>query len=391
MNLYDMARRGDRMLDAADGSISACVLKLAAGTQRAVRMPGDARVRLRHAHEATCLQATPMDPGWVMHAMGQGHVRIWLEANDREPVLLADTAEHDGNAADVTSQAVPLALGWRARLARRIAGTPVVVPPPRPTSSRQVPLQLSWPVRMPSAYDLVLESVGDEVALAVGPLHDVRRGILDALRGNGVEVGPGANPAVIDSESRSVRYVEKMSAIEWARLYPKDALDADVIARWSQYTIASAEALDGIEPASLDFIFSSHVLEHLVNPLQVLQNWWRRLAPGGGIVGVVPDARYSFDLRQPMTTLDELQAQHAAGTHERSEAMYHRWCRHTSPDADIASLRARDYAIHVNYFSPESFGVMLRAFADLVDTPGGAFIDQFRNGKDFAFAVFKPT
>ncbi len=390
MNLYDMARRGDRMLDAPAGSIDACVLKLAAGTQRAVRLAHDARIRLRHAHEATCLLATPADPGWVLHTQGEGQVRVWLEAKDRAPVLLADTAAQamDANEVAVT---MPAPRSWPARLALRLAGTPSVPIAPRPPARRQVPLQLSWPVRMPIAYDLVLESSEDDVAIAVGPLHDVRRGVLAELRGNGLEVGPGANPAVVDSDIRSVRYVEKMSATEWAQVYPKESLDAAVMARWSQYTIASAETLDGIATDSLDFIFSSHVLEHLVNPLQVLQNWWQCLAPGGGIVGVVPDARYSFDLRQPLTTLDELLAQLRAGAHERTDAMYQRWCRHTSPEADIASLRARDYAIHVNYFSPESFGGMLQAFAGLVGTPGGAFVEQFQNGKDFAFAVFKPT
>lgn len=391
MNLYDIVKRGDRMLDVQVGSMNACVLKLTGGTQRAVRLSPETCIRLRNAHEATCLQATPADPGWTMHAQGMGDVKVWLEANDQEPVLLANTAPHAVPVNDAAPQAIQSPRSWPARLARRLIGRTRVQAASLPPVGRKAPLKLSWPVRMPVVYDLILESTDDDVAIAVGPLHDARRGVLSELRGNGIEVGPGANPAVFENETRTVRYVEKMPATEWARLYPKEALDPAITARWSHYIIASAETLDGIAPASQDFIYSSHVLEHLVNPLQVLQNWWQCLAPGGGIVGVVPDARYSFDLRQPLTTLDELQAQLREGAHERSDAMYQRWCRHTSPDADIASLRARDYAIHVNYFSPESFCVMLQAFARIVDAPGGAYIEQFQNGKDFAFAVFKPT
>ncbi len=386
MNLYDLAQRRDRMLDAPPGSIEACVLKLAEGTQRAVRIAGGVSIRMRDAHQAICLQATPVEPGWVLHTRGSGQLRVWLEAKDREPRLLAET--------DVVTQGIEhiqARQGWRSRVAQRWLGTPSVATPRNPSTPRTVTLQLDWPLQMPHAYDLVLESLGEEVALAVGPLRDVRRGVLAELRGSGVEVGPGANPAVVESGARSVRYVEKMPADEWARTYPKEALDPAALARWSQYTIASAETLEGIAPDSLDFIFSSHVIEHLVNPLQVLHNWWRCLAPGGGIVGVVPDARYSFDLRQPLTTNDELLRQFRAGGHERSDAMYQRWCDFTSPGSDIDSLRSRDYAIHVNYFSPESFGCMLHAFNDMGDSSAGIHIEQFRNGKDFAFAMFKST
>ena len=387
MNLYDIIRRADRMLDAPADAIQATVLKLPAGTQRAVRMPAGARVRFRDAHLATCLQGTPRAPGWTLHAQDGGRLQVWLESAGSEPRLLADS---------VVAKActgAPTAPGWRERLAARIAGgpAPVAAPVATPVARPPQPVHFDWPLRMPPAYDLVLSTEIAEVAVAVGPLRDVRRGVLPALRGRGVEVGPGSNPAVESDDTRSVRYVEKMSAQEWADTYPKEALDDAVKARWSEYAIASAEHLDGFEPGSLDFIFSSHVIEHLVNPLQVLHNWWQCLAPGGAIVAVVPDARYSFDLRQPLTTTDALLSQYRAGGHERTEAMYAQWCRHTAPDADIGRLRARDYAIHVNYFSPGSLRAMLEVFRGMVADPGGVHVEQFRNGKDFAFAMCKPA
>lgn len=386
MNLHDMVRRKDRMLEAASGSIEASMLKLSSGTQRAVRLSAGARVHLRDAHSATCLQDTPRAPGWVVHAMPGSRLQVWLESAGNAPHLLADIAPV------VPEVVTPKPPGLRDRLAAHVAGKALPsTPAAPPLLPVQVDVQFDWPLRMPPAYDLVLACGDSEVALAIGPLLDMRRELLPVLRGKGVEVGPGGNPALVSDDVRCVRYVEKMSALDWAKTYPKVILDDAVLARWADYAIASAEQLDGFEPGSLDFIFSSHVFEHLVNPLQVLQNWWQCLAPGGVIAAVVPDARYSFDLRQPITGTDALLSQHRAGGHERTTAMYEQWCRHTAPEVDPVRLRERDYAIHVNYFSPASACAMLEVFRGMVADAGGVRIAQFRNGREFGFAMSKPS
>ena len=390
MNLHDMVRRKDRMLEVANGTLEASMLKLPSGTQRAVRLSAGARVRLRDAHSATCLQDTPRAPGWVVHAQPGSKLQVWMESAGSESRLLADLAPPKPKVAKTVTPKPP---GLRDRLAAHISAKAPPPAPPIAAPLAPVPLDVhfDWPLRMPAAYDLVLACADAEVALAVGPLLDMRRELLPVLRGKGVEVGPGGNPALESDDIRSVRYVEKMSASDWAKTYPKVTLDEAVLARWADYAIASAEQLDGFEPGSLDFIFSSHVFEHLVNPLQVLQNWWRCLAPGGVIAAVVPDARYSFDLRQPITGTDALLSQHRAGGHERTAAMYAQWCRHTAPEVDPARLRERDYAIHVNYFSPASACAMLEVFRGMVPDPGGVRIAQFRNGREFAFAMCKPS
>jgi SAM-dependent methyltransferase len=40
---------------------------------------------------------------------------------------------------------------------------------------------------------------------------------------------------------------------------------------------------------SFDAVHSSHSLEHMVDPVQALQNWWPLVKPGGYLVLVVPD------------------------------------------------------------------------------------------------------
>ena len=53
---------------------------------------------------------------------------------------------------------------------------------------------------------------------------------------------------------------------------------------------------------TLEYLCSSHVLEHLPNPLAALHEWYRVLQPGGWLYLVVPDKRYTFDVRRPLTT-----------------------------------------------------------------------------------------
>lgn len=50
-----------------------------------------------------------------------------------------------------------------------------------------------------------------------------------------------------------------------------------------------AQFLAGIADGSMDFVHSSHCLEHLVDPLQGLHNWFRIVREGGYIVITVPD------------------------------------------------------------------------------------------------------
>ncbi len=50
-----------------------------------------------------------------------------------------------------------------------------------------------------------------------------------------------------------------------------------------------AQFLKGVADGSLDFVHSSHCLEHLVDPAEGLRNWFRVVRDGGYLVITVPD------------------------------------------------------------------------------------------------------
>jgi SAM-dependent methyltransferase len=44
----------------------------------------------------------------------------------------------------------------------------------------------------------------------------------------------------------------------------------------------------GIEPNTYDFVYTSHLLEHLFYPVVAIKRWWEILKPGGYLIIVVP-------------------------------------------------------------------------------------------------------
>ncbi|MBI4091586.1 MAG: class I SAM-dependent methyltransferase [Candidatus Levybacteria bacterium] len=50
-----------------------------------------------------------------------------------------------------------------------------------------------------------------------------------------------------------------------------------------------AHLLAGVPDAEFDFVYSSHLLEHLADPTLALRNWWRVVKPGGYLLLYVPE------------------------------------------------------------------------------------------------------
>lgn len=347
MNLYDIVGRRDRMLVVETGAAEKEEARDACGSFRAVRLLSGTRLRLRAAHEARVLATLPEDIGWTLRGAGkEARLRIWLEdGRDRQLLCKASIAEPG--------------------------------------------IRLKWPIPTPISYDLLLEAAGD-VRIDCGPLATPKTRLLPLITGSGLEVGPGMQPTIVPGPSCDVHYIEKLPLDQWIATYLKSGpIPAAAKAYWSRYRVDSAHRLDHVADCSVDFIFSSHVIEHLVNPLGVLTNWWAKLRSGGVIAGVIPDARFTFDLRQPLTTLQELLEQERNGGFETTDAMYERWCKYTSPENNPDSLRRRQYSIHVNYFSPERFRDLLGLFEER-QALAGLFMQAVRNGKDFGFLIQKP-
>lgn len=86
-----------------------------------------------------------------------------------------------------------------------------------------------------------------------------REGYFDKyLAGDGIDIGCGDDPVTAD-------------CLHW------DLPQGD------------AQELPGLVSQSFDWVYSSHCLEHLRDPIQAVARWWEVLRPLGYLLVVVPD------------------------------------------------------------------------------------------------------
>jgi SAM-dependent methyltransferase len=137
------------------------------------------------------------------------------------------------------------------------------------------------------------------------------------LRGDGIEIGPGHNPFPLPPVGTRVRYVDRWQPEENAELFfelqDPDFPRPDVVLN------LDTDLLGPFEDESLDFVIASHVLEHMANPIAILDDVHRVLRPGGVAVVLLPDRRRTFDRHRTPTPLDHLVTEYRQGVDEVSD------------------------------------------------------------------------
>ena len=80
----------------------------------------------------------------------------------------------------------------------------------------------------------------------------------------------------------------------------------NLLRAYDESYITDAGDLSFAQDQSMDFVCSSHVFEHLANPLKAIAEWQRVVKNGGIIYIAVPDKRYTFDRKRGRTPLSHL-------------------------------------------------------------------------------------
>lgn len=118
---------------------------------------------------------------------------------------------------------------------------------------------------------------------------------LDGLQG--IEIGGSAhNPFGLNTKNVDITDEETVFKKEELKLCG-EMLPVDIV--------ANGDSLP-LEDESIDFVISSHVLEHFYNPIKALKEWYRVIKKGGYIFMIVPHKERTFDKEKPRTTLKEL-------------------------------------------------------------------------------------
>lgn len=173
------------------------------------------------------------------------------------------------------------------------------------------------------------------------------------LAGDGIEIGALYNPLPVPEGAR-VRYVDKARGEALRLLYFEV----------SQYTLVEPDFLEdgrtlpSFADGSLDFVISSHFLEHCDDPIGALSRHVGVLRPGGVLYLAVPDCRKTFDAPRAVTTLEHLWRDYEEGPQSSREEHYRDWALHVNgrTGADLESwwrlLDAVDYSIHFHVWRP---------------------------------------
>jgi SAM-dependent methyltransferase len=210
---------------------------------------------------------------------------------------------------------------------------------------------------------------------------DIRAVFADRfLFGEGLEIGPLHQPLAVPPHAH-VRYVDRMWTDELRREYPElanwDLTDVDIV--------DDGEKLATVADESQDFIVANHMLEHTEDPVGTILNHLSKLRPGGVLFYAVPDKRFTFDFRRPVTPIEHMLADHEEGP-ERSRAEHFReWCQlvidHESDSVGSAEqaaspewvekraqeLEAQGYSIHMHVWTQAEFLKLLIALRERED------------------------
>jgi SAM-dependent methyltransferase len=157
------------------------------------------------------------------------------------------------------------------------------------------------------------------------------------LVGSGVELGAGTSPFPLAFPGATVTYLDHFEPDESRELHPE--LGDDYTFRKPDVTCNfDADRLRMLDDASQDFVVASHLLEHLANPIGMLDEIHRVLRPGGIALVLLPDMRRTFDRARTATPLDHLVAEFEAGVSEVDDVHIHDFLEATETPDDFAHL-----------------------------------------------------
>lgn len=247
------------------------------------------------------------------------------------------------------------------------------------------------PLIFPSIF--CLENPFEEIRLTISsdvdflicsPPRIARKDFLRLAQGKGVEIGPGPSPQIINDVHTSVKYIEEKSADEWKHLYADFSDEAKE--QWSSYQIGTASNIGELD-SSLDFIFASHVFEHLHNPIGHLRYWAEKLRSGGLVLLVIPQQSGTKDFNQNFSNITHLKIEESGGKFLPSAENYYAWGKGRSKEF-IDKQILKKASIHVHTYDYDSI-VMLVEEVICAKVYSDYVIEYLPCTKDFLVALKK--
>ncbi len=140
-----------------------------------------------------------------------------------------------------------------------------------------------------------------------------------------------------------MRYVDRWEPDQNRALFPElgEATfpEPDIVAN------LDVDGLRMIENESQNFVIASHIIEHVADPLGLLDDVHRVTSGGGVALILLPDRRRTFDSRRESTSLDHLIDEHELAPTVVDDAHIIEFLDHTEPPEVVAALHADEAAM----------------------------------------------
>ncbi len=124
--------------------------------------------------------------------------------------------------------------------------------------------------------------------------------------GKGLEIGPSHNPIAPKRDGYDVEIVDHLNQDQLREKYADQGVDTSKIEPVD--FVWNGEPLDQLigKKSYYDWIVASHLMEHVPNPISMLQQCHEILKPSGVLSLVIPDKRYCFDYFRPISSTGDL-------------------------------------------------------------------------------------
>jgi SAM-dependent methyltransferase len=131
--------------------------------------------------------------------------------------------------------------------------------------------------------------------------HDFAHQLLDSL--TGIEIGGAAHNPFNLPNCKNVDYTDDMNTMfkQGEFILCGEKLHVDIVAEGDDLPL---------EDNSVDYVISSHVLEHFFDPIKAVKEWLRVVRPSGYVFIIVPKQNAIPTETRPCTQLQELLDRH---------------------------------------------------------------------------------
>lgn len=210
------------------------------------------------------------------------------------------------------------------------------------------------------------------------------------LCGQGLEVGALHQPAWVPKSCR-VEYCDAISKEEAEKIFAE--IPAEQIVNPNILSDLDKDGLSVIKDESYDFVIFNHVIEHVANPVRVVEELFRVVRPGGIVILSAPDKHFTYDVKRDLTPFSHLKDEYYAGVSVVSDEHYLDFIRGVHPEKlgkndenrEQAIAYARDRREHVHVWESASFRDFLIESFELLSIDASCLYEVFGEKTRFEY------